>query len=106
MATHRDWKSHALCKNDKKSSAWLSYKKSDIDYAKEICSRCEVMVECLNNAFFIEKEFFGVNGGMSEYDFMIETWVEVNSERKSNWTRNRAVLQRLLQAKIKTIRPR
>jgi hypothetical protein len=98
-----NWKQSALCKNDLMHHSWISYKKEEVDYAKNKCKECHVFNECLYNSLFIEKEFYGVNAGMSEYDFMTLTWVEVDSARKRNWTRNNRVLQGILQDQKKII---
>lgn len=41
--------------------------------------------------------FYGVNGGLSEYDIMQETWKEVSDPNDNNWKRTDRVLQKLLQ---------
>ncbi len=43
------------------------------------------------------ESFYGVNGGLSEYDVMQETWRQVNKADDTNWKRTDRVLQRLLQ---------
>lgn len=101
-----NWKQFATCKNDLMYHSWTSYKKEEVEYAKKKCNECAVFNDCLYNSIFIEKEFYGVNAGMSEYDFMMLTWVEVDSARKRNWTRNNKVLQRILQDKKQIIHTR
>jgi len=84
----------ALCQGDDKSHSWFSYDIDDIEYAKGVCSQCEVKLQCFANA--LENDFMGVNAGISEFEFMMETWKEAKTENESNWTRSSQVLQRIL----------
>lgn len=88
----------ALCQGDEKSYAWFSYDINDIEYAKSVCRNCEVKVQCFING--LDNDFMGVNAGISEFEFMIETWKEAKKENESNWTRSDKVLQGILRKRI------
>lgn len=96
MNLKSNWIKHALCHADKQSQRWLSYKSSDVEYAKEICSRCKVRKECFINAFQ-KDSFVGVIAGMSEYDFLLKTWHAIQEENESNWPGHNRSFQILLQ---------
>lgn len=91
----KDWLRYALCSKDKRKMAWYSYNLDDIEYAKNICKKCEVRQECLFNALK-DKDFYGVNAGISEYEFKMLTWKKVDNVDESNWSRSRNTLQRVL----------
>jgi hypothetical protein len=95
MKIRSDWKSYAVCASDKHHYKWLSYKESDVEYAKEGCSRCEVKKECLATAL-VNNSFVGVIAGMSEYDLLMNTWQEAG-ENESNWRTDDRTFQKLLQ---------
>jgi hypothetical protein len=39
---------------------------------------------------------YGVNGGFSEYDILLETWKKAKKENDNNWSRTDRLLQKLL----------
>jgi hypothetical protein len=88
-----DWASVALCKKDSKSYSWLSSNIDDINYAKDVCRRCSVRPECLYSAVYEKDQFIGVNAGMSEIEYLIRTWQEVDQEDESNWTKPDRLIQ-------------
>lgn len=90
-----NWRTKALCAEDKNSIYWFSYKHEDVQYAKNICQSCEVRKECLINAWG-EDVIYGVNGGYSEFDILLATWKKAKKENDSNWNRTDRVLQKLL----------
>lgn len=90
------WKEHAVCASDKHSHKWISYKESDVEYAKDGCSRCSVKKICLATAL-ANDTFVGTIAGMSEYDYLIHTWQTVQDINESNWRTDNTTLQRLLQ---------
>ena len=96
MSLTSDWKIHAVCASDPKPDAWMSYNKDDIIYAKSGCDRCTVRRECFFNAWN-QEDFYGVYGGISEFEFLIGTWKEAKKESDVNWKRTDRILQRLLQ---------
>lgn len=61
------WRSQAVCHNDVNSSYWVSYNLDKIRYAKDGCSRCQVVKQCLASAS-VEPTIVGVVGGLSEFD--------------------------------------
>ena len=89
------WTLLALCAKDPNSHYWFSYNYKEVEYAKKVCSSCSVRKECLLNAWAVE-HIFGVNGGYSEFDIMLETWKEAKKENDKNWTRSDKILQKLL----------
>lgn len=90
-----NWKFHAICASDPNGKAWMSYKKEDIDYAKAGCQKCSVRVPCFLAAW--ESEYFhGVNGGISEFEFMIKTWKKARKEQDDNWRRTDRDFQKIL----------
>lgn len=91
-----NWRNDAICAFDKHHYRWLSYKISDVEYAKEGCSRCKVKTQCLLSALKNDA-FVGVIAGMSEYDFLLKTWQAITEENESNWTGDSGLFQRLLQ---------
>lgn len=90
-----NWRTKALCAEDKNSIYWFSYKHEDVQYAKNICQSCEVRKECLINAWG-EDVIYGVNGGYSEFDILLATWKKAKKENDSNWNRTDRTLQKLL----------
>jgi hypothetical protein len=90
-----DWQKQAYCANDSNASAWLSYSKKEVEYAKEGCSRCSVRLPCILNALQAS-EYVGVNAGISEYDFLLRIWREASDEKPSNWSRSDKLLQRIV----------
>jgi len=96
MGITNNWKSLAVCVDDKFSNRWVSYNIEDVKYAKDGCSRCPVRQECFINA--IENDsMIGVIAGISEFEFLLYTWEEVNDINESNWRRDRKTFSRLLQ---------
>lgn len=96
MKSLSNWKSNAICASDKHSAKWVSYKQSDVEYAKDGCSRCDVKKICLATAL-ANDTFVGTIAGMSEYDFLMRTWHSVEDINESNWRADDTTLQRLLQ---------
>ena len=90
-----DWLSEALCKKDSNSHLWLSSNIDDINYAKDVCRRCPVRIECLYSAIYDKDEFIGVNGGLSEIDYLIRTWEEAEDEHEDNWRKSDRLIQDL-----------
>ena len=96
MKPTSSWKKEAVCASDKHSARWISYKESDVEYAKDGCSRCPVKKMCLANAL-ANDYFVGTIAGLSEYDFLKYTWQAVWDINESNWRTDDTVFQRLLQ---------
>ena len=90
-----DWKKRAVCASDKRQSAWMSYDKDDIQYAKNGCARCSVRAECFLSAWSSD-DYYGVNGGISEFEFLLATWKKVKKVSNVNWKRTDKDLQRLM----------
>lgn len=90
----KNWRDFALCSKDKSSEKWFSYNIDDIKYAKTICKKCTVRMECVSNA--LNEGFYGVNAGISEYDYKLITWKKAGKENVSNWSRTDRTLQRVL----------
>jgi hypothetical protein len=95
MALASNWKSRALCASDPKQYTWWSYDKDDIAYAKQGCSRCSVRAECFLSAWESD-EFYGINGGISEYEFLLRTWKKSKKESNVNWKRTDRDLQKIM----------
>lgn len=91
-----NWKTNAICASDKYKNKWVSYKISDVEYAKEGCSRCSVKKICLATAL-ANDSFVGTIAGMSEYGYLVKTWQAVQDINESNWRTDNTTLQRLLQ---------
>ena len=96
MNLQSNWKKNAICASDKHSAKWISYKESDVEYAKDGCSRCSVKKICLATAL-VNNNFVGTIAGMSEYDYLMYTWQAVQDINESNWRTDNTALQRLLQ---------
>jgi WhiB family redox-sensing transcriptional regulator len=90
------WKEKALCSDTPESHIWFSYKKEEIDRAVEICKICPVRKQCFINAWSAD-EFYGVSGGITEYEYLTLTWKEAKSERQSNRSRTDKLLKKILQ---------
>lgn len=91
-----DWKQKALCLNHPEGRIWFSYKKEESDRAKSICKKCPVRSECFLS-MWDTGDFYGVYGGVSEFDYLTSTWKEAKSEKENNRTRSSGVLKRILQ---------
>lgn len=91
-----NWKDLALCLDHPENNIWFSYKKDEIDRAKAICKECPVRVECFMN-MWNTGDFYGVNGGISEFEYLQLTWKEVSSEKSNNRSRASGVLKGILQ---------
>ena len=89
-----NWRDFALCSDDKYSEKWFSYNIDDINYAKSVCKKCTVRLECISSA--LSEVFYGVNAGISEYDYKLITWKEAGKKNDSNWSRNDRTLQEVL----------
>lgn len=79
------WVNFALCTDHPDHLYWTSNDYEEIKLAKDGCSRCEVRLECLTHAVMNPDDFIGVRGGLSEYDFLLRTWKEVENEDDDNW---------------------
>ena len=90
-----NWRQLALCHIDKNKSYWFSYKHQEVEYAKNVCASCAVRKECLAHMWETDS-FYGVNGGLSEYDVMIETWKKAKKDNDKHWSRTDTMLQKLL----------
>ena len=91
-----NWKEEALCSDRIDSHIWFSYKKEEIDKAVQICKKCPVRRQCFMNAWSSE-EFYGIAGGITEYEYLTLTWKEAKSERQSNRSRSDKLLKKILQ---------
>lgn len=89
------WRKRALCLIDKNSRHWFSYKYSEVEYAKAVCQSCTVRKECLVNMWETDS-FYGVNGGLSEFDIMEITWRKVKKADDPSWKRTDKTFQDLL----------
>lgn len=89
-----NWRDFTLCSDDKYSEKWFSYNIDDINYAKSVCKKCTVRLECISSA--LSEVFYGVNAGISEYDYKLITWKEAGKKNDSNWSRNDRTLQEVL----------
>lgn len=78
------WLDRAVCRKDDHPEYWLSYNLQKIEYAKTGCTKCPVKQECLSTAA-LEDEFYGVVGGLSEYDRRLRLWKKVNDINGNNW---------------------
>ena len=90
-----NWKQFAVCTGDSRSFAWFSFKKEDIDYAKNGCAKCTARIPCFLNAWESE-EYCGVNGGISEFEFLLSTWKEAKKVTDENWKRSDKDLQKFV----------
>jgi len=97
MVESNSWTYSAVCRRDDFPSRWLSSDIDDINYAKDGCRKCTVRPECLISAISKENGFIGVNAGMSEIEFLMTTWKEVDNESESNWEISDTVIRNLLQ---------
>lgn len=97
---NNDWAKNAICASDSRSEAWMSYNKEDIIYAKIGCEKCTVRRECFLQAWEANSSdktgFYGVNGGISEYEFLLGTWKEAKKDNDDNWTRTDRILQKFM----------
>jgi hypothetical protein len=91
-----NWKEKALCYNHPELSIWFSYKKEDADRAQSVCKKCPVRVECFMS-MWNTGDFYGINGGVSEFEYLSMTWKEATNEKQSNRTRADRVLKGILQ---------
>lgn len=90
-----DWRSQGLCTNHPEKGNWISSEYEKIKLAKSVCDKCPVRIQCLYSAIYQNSEYTGVNGGLSEIEFLIRTWEEVESEDESNWKHSDHLIQRL-----------
>jgi hypothetical protein len=91
----KNWREFALCAKDSKSERWHSYDIDDIEYAKSICKKCKVKMECITTALQAP-EYYGVNAGISEFEFKLLTWKKASTIYETNWSRSRKTLQKVL----------
>lgn len=96
VTSPEDWHRSALCKKDDFPSFWLSSEIDKVRYAQAVCQKCTVRVECFLSAIYERDEFIGVNGGVSEIEFLIRTWEEVEDAEQSNWRGSDFLIQELL----------
>jgi hypothetical protein len=75
----------ALCLTDKNCHFWLSFRESEIEYAKSKCPECPAIIECAG--LILDEEYsVGVLAGTSEFDRMELMWKEVDSVEGTNWS--------------------
>lgn len=75
----------ALCMTDSKSNYWLSFRESEIEYAKSKCHECPAIIQCAG--LMLDEEYsVGVLAGTSEFDRMELIWKEVGSAEGTNWS--------------------
>lgn len=96
MNLQSNWRDQAICFHDKNAHKWTSYNYDDVQYAKDGCSICPVRKQCLVTAM-TSNSFVGVIAGISEFDFLMYTWEEVNDINESNWGTGDTAFSRLLQ---------
>ena len=96
MENRNHWTSVALCKKDDQPSLWLSSNIDDVNYAKNVCRKCTVRMECLLSVVYEKDDFIGIHGGLSEIEYLLLTWKEVDDEQDTNWDITDSVVQRLL----------
>ena len=95
MSQGSDWRIKALCRRDSHPSRWLSSKREEIEYARQKCRICEVRPECLWSAIYEREEFTGVNAGITEIEYLMKTWEEVEFEHEDNWRGSDKLIQDL-----------
>lgn len=91
-----DWKAQALCLDHPERLIWFSYKKEEVDRAVKICKKCPVRTDCFISSWDTG-DHYGVNGAISEFEYLMLTWKEVDSEKQNNRTRSSRVLKGILQ---------
>jgi hypothetical protein len=91
-----NWSSKALCVDHPESNIWFSYKKEDIDRAVSICKKCPVRTECFISVWN-SGEFYGVYGGITEFEYLNLTWKEAKNEKQNNRSKTDRVLKTILQ---------
>jgi hypothetical protein len=91
-----NWAKEALCFNHPERNIWFSYKKEDTDRAVNICKKCPVREKCFITAWNTG-DFYGVYGGVTEFNYLNLTWKEAKSEKQNNRTRTDRVLKGILQ---------
>lgn len=98
MILKSNWRKSAVCATDKNPERWLSYDIKDLEYARDGCARCPVKRECLVTALEEESTmpFVGMVAGISEYEYLLSMWKEVNNENESNWRTGDSALSKLL----------
>jgi len=89
-----DWGIKALCRFDPNPHKWLSPRRHEIEEAREICHKCTVRPECLFAAVY-EGDFVGVNAGLTEIEYLMKTWEEVEFEHETNWRKSDRLIQDL-----------
>lgn len=93
----RNWKDLALCSSDKNGEAWMSYKKDDIIYAQLICQKCTVRPQCFLEGWEnTDSDFYGIYGGVSEYEYLLGIWKEAKKDTDDNWHRTDRILQKFM----------
>lgn len=94
MSQDSEWASQALCKRDKNPQYWLSSKRHEMECARQVCHVCTVRPECLASALY-ENNFVGVNAGITEIEYLMKTWEEVEFEHETNWKGSDKLIQDL-----------
>lgn len=74
------WTRDALCKFDKK---FTSFHIDDVNFAKSVCERCSVQVECIIANAEIDGTF--MSAGLSKYDRLLIQWKKVDSEDEGSF---------------------
>lgn len=95
MSQQSNWRKSALCIEHENPSLWLSSNIDDLNYARSYCIKCPVRVPCVQDAVTSEN-YIGIRGGITEYEFLSGTWVEVDDVEETNWPRSDSIIQRLL----------
>lgn len=91
-----NWQNKALCKGHDRPSIWFSYNKEELEEATNICKQCPVAKQCFLNAWESE-DFYGVRGGITEYEYLEITWKEAKSGKQGNRTRSDKLLKAIMQ---------
>lgn len=99
MTFRSNWRAKAICASDRNPEKWLSYETSDLEYARDGCKICQVKRECLLTAIESDDDvsFVGMTAGVSEYEYLLHIWKEVENENESNWATGDSAFSILLQ---------
>jgi hypothetical protein len=95
VSQDNDWTRRALCRRDAHPERWVSARRSDIEYSRSTCAKCTERPECLWSAVYSMEGFVGVNAGITEIEFLMKTWEEVEFEHETNWPGSDKLIQDL-----------